>query len=168
MQFGLKSLLAIPLSLMLISTASAAFTYSLSNDAVNGDLNGDSGTISLFATADGTPGTQFLTILDIDFDITTDAAGITTTFTAGGSSLFFSPNTTQSIGTISWTIAPGTEYLASEEFDINILALGGTTNPPPDDASGSVSGSVTAVPEPSSLALATLCLAGMVGFRRRS
>lgn len=176
MRFGISSLLAIPMSLVMLSFANAAFTFSLSPSPVEG-TPGSIVNVDLIATNTSvSPFSDDLNFFSVtlipdggsDPDITLinptiEYNGMGVPFFGGGGVLSGDGGVA---GTFQVQIGAGASYLDSATFSGTINSQ--TFNDPFTITGQPLSLTATAVPEPSVLGLLSVGGMGLVMRRRRN
>jgi hypothetical protein len=162
-----KLALVIPAFLIMMNAASAAFTFSLSPSPANVTIGSPQVFDIIVNTTSSTPDDQ---LFNANFSFSLSGANAANfTITPPGATV---PGT---IGTVVATVAVnatgvnGDTAVLSGLFSGAFGIDGGAIILPGASQNGSFSNSVslTAVPEPSSLALVGLCVAGVAARRRR-
>ncbi len=175
MRFGLSSLLALPLSVAMLSIASAAFTFSLNPQPAEG-TPGSIVNVDLFATnTDASPFPDDLNFFSVtlvpdggnDPDITLlnptiEYNGMGTPFFGGGGVLSGDGGV---VGTFQVQIGPDAVYLDAGSFAGNINSQ--AFNNPFVITSQPLVLNATAIPEPSVLGMLAAGGLGLVVRRRR-
>ena len=171
-----KTLLVVPILLLLSSAASAAFTFTISASPVLltspnvVDTPGSSGTFHIFAQTDQVS-PEFFTVSSAVLNYSNDDGTITSAPVFPAGTLVATPGGIgNDTGDINWSILGGAVNGDNDTFTLTVTGLtsgivfGGPTSP---FSFTTGSASVTAVPEPTSLALVGLGGLGYAAYRRR-